>query len=365
MNRADRDFDLVHTNLGAIGILVEVTFQAVPLFKVETKQIDLSNQLETLPDDIIGLVKKFDYANLYWFTENNGAILHTYNKVAPETPGNGVRNTWNPSFSSIVPWGYYKVIELLNNVFSENEMCLLAGTRVSALKKPETNDSVGYLGDMYMGTVCEGPKCLFPQVDDVEIAIPLDKVPQALRDIKAITAATKVCFPVFGLYVRFGLQSKTLLGPTSDGDKAFIEIHILRTRNGTPHLGFSAVDEIRQLLLVKYDGKPHYGKNFAVDFIGRSSKEFDSKIKRFDPRGIFSNKFLESRNQAQELSPGCAFERTCVCKADDHCYPGWVCTSGSVYKDASVCKKGKGVKCIRDDECASNKCQLFRCTGTS
>ena len=96
-------------------------------------------------------------------------------------------------------------------------------------------------------------------MDDVEIAIPLHQISAALKDIKAITSATKICFPVFGLYVRFGLQSDTVLGPSSESDVAYVEIHILRTRNNTPHLGFAAVDEIRQLLLVKYNGKPHYG----------------------------------------------------------------------------------------------------------
>ena len=93
-------------------------------------------------------------------------------------------------------------------------MCLLAETRAFTLSQSETTEDVGYLGDMYMGNICKGDKCLFPQVDDVEIAIPLEQLPAAMKDIKQITDATKVCFPVFGIYVRFGLASKnTLLGP--------------------------------------------------------------------------------------------------------------------------------------------------------
>lgn len=119
---------------------------------------------------------------------------------------------------------------------------------------------------MYMGNVCEGDKCVFPQVDDVEIAVSLALLPAALRDVNQIMKATKICFPVFGLYIRFGLKSESFLGPTANGDVAFVEIHILRTRDGTPHVGFAAVDEIRQLLLNKYKGQPHWGKNFASDF---------------------------------------------------------------------------------------------------
>lgn len=55
-------------------------------------------------------------------------------------------------------------------------------------------------------------------MQDVEIAIPLAQLSNAMKDIKAITDATKVCFPVFGIYIRFGKQSATKLGPTRNGD---------------------------------------------------------------------------------------------------------------------------------------------------
>ncbi|KAJ3347391.1 hypothetical protein HDU91_006790 [Kappamyces sp. JEL0680] len=354
----DPDFCAIHTNLGALGIITEVTFQAVPLFKVRGQQINLSSRIDTLPNDLVGLVQDHDYANLYWFLGNNNAILHTYNKVDAATPGNGHRTTWDPTFASFVPWVYYKAIEALNNVFSENEMCLLAKTRALQLANSETTEDVGYPGAMYMGTVCHGNKCLFPQVDDVEISIPLESVSAALRDIKAIT----VCFPVFGLYVRFGLQSKTLLGPTRNSAVAYIEMHILRTRNGTPHLGFAAIDEVRQLLLNKYNGNPHYGKNFAVDFVGRSNPEFDAIATKYDPKGIFQNPFLALRNtNSTTMAAQCAHERTCICADDSHCYPGWKCSTGTVYKEARVCKKGSGLHCERNDECGSSKCVLFKC----
>ncbi|KAJ3317409.1 hypothetical protein HDV06_001652 [Boothiomyces sp. JEL0866] len=363
IKKGDPDFLAVHTNLGALGILTEVTFQAVPLFKVKGEQIDLSNQIDTLPDDIVGLVQQHDYANLYWFADNNAAILHTYNKVDPATPGNGYRTTWDPSFSSIVPWVYYKAIAELNKIGTENEMCLLAETRAVQLKSRETTEDVGYLGDMYMGHICKGSSCLFPQVDDVEFAVPLDKISSVLKDIKSITDSTKICFPVFGLYVRFGLGSETLQGPTRNGPVAYVEIHVLRTTDNTPHLGFAAVDEIRQLLSIKYGAQAHYGKNFPVDFYGTDNQDFNEIAAKYDPIGLFQNNFLQSRkiDVSQVTDPQCAFNRKCICQTDDHCYPGWVCSTGTWYKDAKVCKKGKGLHCERGDECASGSCSWLKC----
>jgi hypothetical protein len=365
LTKSNTDFLAIHTNLGALGVLVEVTFQAIPIQKVRGEQINLSDRLNTLADDIVGLVKQHDYANLYWFTENNNAILHTYNFVDVNTPGNGIRGTWDPAISSVIPLVYYKAIDILNDQLSENEMCLLAKTRALTLINPETNEDVGHLGRMYMGSICEGNKCLFPQVDDVEIAIPIANLPAAMKDIKAITTAIKVCFPVFGVYIRFGKQSDTLLGPTRNGDVAYVELHILRSRNGTPHLGFAAVDEIRQLLLIKYKGQPHYGKNFAVDFIGKANPKFTAIAQKYDPKGLFQNNFLKSLSTTTASTANakyCALERKCFCSSDAHCPDNWNCVNGSVFTEAKVCRKGRNFGCIRDDECASGKCGFFnRC----
>ena len=229
-----------------------------------------------------------------------------------------------------------------------------------------------------MGNVCTGPKCLFPQVDDVEIAIPLDKVGEALKDVGEIVKATKACFPVFGIYLRFALKSplEPLLAPNRNQDVAFIELHILRTRNGSPHLGFAAVDEIRQLLFKKYHGQAHFGKNYASDFSDARMNEllenqstFSYLVSKYDPRLIFSNPFLKNlfsstkdSTTLHNMTNQCAFNRTCsACSLDVHCFPGWKCVEGSFYKNARVCKKGPGIGCIRGDECSSSNCFLFKC----
>lgn len=85
LTKDDQDFRGIHTNLGALGILATVTFQAVPLFKVRGQQISIPTQ--DMPDKIVDLVRQHDWANLYWFSENNQAILHVYDKVDPLLPG--------------------------------------------------------------------------------------------------------------------------------------------------------------------------------------------------------------------------------------------------------------------------------------
>lgn len=251
-------------------------------------------------------------------------------------------------------------------------------------KHIEATEEVGYFGEMYTGRICEksNPNCLWPQVDDVHIAIDIAKLPSAMSDIRKIVELNHVCFPVFGMYIRFGLQSETLLGMQSSGEKAYIELHILRRSESTNDTlpGHAGVDEIAQLLLVsliltflnKYQGVPHFGKNFPAFFtqtrerMPKKWNTFTQIREKFDPNRLFDNDFLgliQDPSKAIELQnkPGCAIDRSCFCKTDEHCGSKYRCVAGSFYKEARTCKKRPGIGCGLDDECVSGKCFLWRC----
>ena len=200
----------------------------------------------------------------------------------------------------------------------------------------------------------------------MEIAIPLARLPEALKDITLITRKTKTCFPLFGLYTRFGLASDSLIGPTRNGPVAYIEIHILRNRQGGPVLGMPGISEIRQLLLGKYGGQPHFGKNFPIDFSGLTTRnekypEFNKIALKYDKDAVFTNQFVRSfeveyGKSVQQNSKACAVSETCLCESDMNCFEGWGCSQGAIYTPAKVCRKSKGTACHRNDECASGKC---------
>lgn len=138
---SDIDFPAFRANLGALGILVDITFKTLPLFKVQAWQIDITGYIDipSWPDHIIELARWRDFANFYWFNVNNGAVMHAFDIVDKDTPGDRIRTTWDPAPLSIIPWVYYKAISVMNNL-SENEVCLLAATRLAQLKLTETTE---------------------------------------------------------------------------------------------------------------------------------------------------------------------------------------------------------------------------------
>lgn len=160
---SDEDFKAVRGNLGVLGVITEVTMRMQPLKKVAAKNTVID--FKSVPDSIVGLISQHDFAGLYYFVENEVAILHAYDFVDVETKGDGYRTSWDaPVFGSVISGVAYAAIDLLQRAFSETEVCWLAGIRAWGLKTAEVSQSVGYFGNMYMGKICTGSSCVKPQV---------------------------------------------------------------------------------------------------------------------------------------------------------------------------------------------------------
>ncbi|KAI9358000.1 hypothetical protein DFJ73DRAFT_794181 [Zopfochytrium polystomum] len=364
-------FRALQTNLGMLGIVVDVTFQAVDAFKVRAVQVDLSAQEGNLENVIVDQARAHDFANFYWFVSQKTAVLHGFDIVPAATAGTGYRKTWDP-YTAAVPWAWSTIVQPILDATSEDVLCLLADARALQLRFNEANDTVGWYGDMYMGHICAGNGCLFPHTDDIEIAIPLSRLPAALSAVRRIVSRTLACFPEFGIYVRFALASESLLGIMAGQDVALVETHILRRKDdpdSRPHLGFSVFDEISYALQSEFGGVPHWGKNFARDFYGIEARlpnyaRFEKVRRQFDPSSIFTSPFT-STFAASYTPPApvaaCAVTRTCHCTADAHCGAGYRCVPGRAVAGAQTCLKASLAACGRGDECASGVCLLFTC----
>ncbi|KAJ3270643.1 hypothetical protein HDV01_007531 [Terramyces sp. JEL0728] len=364
INESDPDFPAVRVNLGALGILTEVTMKVLPVQKIKTQniEIDFNNATLNLP----AIIAQYDFAGCYYFPYNKRAILTTSTLVDASTTGNGHKTSWDSSIpDALQAWVIPKVLDVVNGLLSEDEVCPLANTRAGQLKSGETSEAVGDFGPMYMGNLFHD----IANVVNVELNIPISKLAAAYQDIIAIVNNVKTCFPVYGIYTRFATPGNTFMGPNGINEPiAHLEIHILNSFT-IPYLGFGAIAEIRQLLNAKYNAEPHYGKNWGSDFtrldtkLGSRAASFAKAVKRFDPNGVFSNKFLQNlQGNAQRLATKqCAFTQDCFCAIDSDCPAGYGCVAGHVFTAAKVCRKSFGTFCERGDECASGNCVLYHC----
>ena len=208
------------------------------------------------------------------------------------------------------------------------------------------------LAHKMLGSSCEKGSCpwdfgLLSRTQ--ELAIPVSKMKAWMQDVRRIIAKRKACFPVLGIYLRFAKKSESFLSPSFDEDMMMFEIHVPKeTDKDRFEQGTAVYDEIQQMTLYKYNGKPHWAKNSAPIFSGAlksysSSSDFISLKNEIDPQQLFENDFWTNISQGYEKDnyPGCALKRECICVVDSDCGPGFSCVAGGFYKKARVCLENK------------------------
>ena len=154
-----------------------------------------------------------------------------------------------------------------------------------------------------------------------------------------------------GFLFRFVKQSdRAYLGNAPLEDMAEVNFDYYRGYDATtPKLDEDVVAELEQMILYKYGGKPHWGKNRNVAFEGVDTKYPDMEkflqVKRkYDPDELFSSEWSDTMlgitSGVTKAQPFCALEGLCVCTTDEHCAPEqkYYCRPGRVFSSARVCR---------------------------
>ena len=344
-----QDLDTARVHLGLLGVIYELKIRVLPQYKLRYKFEKIADS--RIEQDVERLVREHDYARAMWFPSQKTFILDSFDKVDMTTPGESFNNLWSAtpdiSFLGDVPVG------TLNS--SQALQCTAEFARVKTFAGPfkvvnsDSKSPVGLAHRMISGT-CEPGKCSWDfgiKTRTVEVGIPLRRLPEWIADIKQLTNTRKACFPVLGLYMRFSLASKSALGQASGQDTVVFEIHIPQTSSPSLEPSSDVYDEIVQLTLAKYQGRPHWGKNSQPYFIGLGPKQFPQWEKfeqlrsEIDPSGIFVNPFWRKITEMQRSSgePSCAVKKSCICTRDLDCGKGATCEAGIFFKEARVCRR--------------------------
>lgn len=149
-----------------------------------------------------------------------------------------------------------------------------------------------------------------------------------------------------GLLIRFIKASGAYLGQPENS--VVVDFNYYRADEAsTPRLNQHVWEEVEQMAFFKHGGKPHWGKNRNLAFLGVRRKypnfsKFVAAKKQLDPRNLFSSEWTDEILFGEEgaKGDGCALEGQCICSEDRHCSPGkgYFCREGLVYKEARVCR---------------------------
>ena len=287
-----------------MGIVINVTFQCVPLYKLATvdAKVDLQESIEHIED----IVNENDYVDLFWFPYTNKLWLKTWNRVSDDTPLKNVpgiytkNREWLAGKVSIIGM---EIMIRINRLTPFLFKTLLAGIEQKKMVA-YTNDVYHYqryfpvkLHDLSYNIdvgkdFVNFKKCFYHMVEKIEEMAkpwrnPTSPWPWAYK--------RGAKFPQkFATHIRFIKSSNAYMSP-ANGNKFSVFLEAL-TYFGADYKDY--YNELEKYWL-QFAAKPHWGKTFNEnqDFenlFGTDWSKFNEIRKNLDPDGLFLNRFMEN-----------------------------------------------------------------------
>ncbi|KAL3679391.1 hypothetical protein R1sor_022347 [Riccia sorocarpa] len=378
----DEILNAARLSLGVLGVISTVTLELQPMFKrsfslVEKSDVDLETQVALNAE-------QNEFGDITWYPAQKLAVYRLDNRVPVVTTGEGVNKYIHLQPLPAALFEAARLSEEVDETSGDGQAkCMRATAQVSALNLMGhgfTNNGthftgypvVGFQNSIATSGTCEDTTipslmCVWDRRHkgvlsfEEGFTVSFSNIPAFIRDVKALVALNPESLCGIGLYagilMRHIKKSRSAyLGPIEDG----VELDIVYYRSRDPHvprLYQDVTEEIEQMLLFKYNARPHWGKSQVVGFV--TTKDMYPELPRFlkvknqlDPQGLFSNDWTDSvlnvdgaAANLQKFGPHCALDGQCICTEDIHCAPekGYFCQAGRIYTEARVCRKVSNV----------------------
>lgn len=266
---AEQNHDLFRAalvSLGALGIVTEVTFQAVPAFKIEWRQalVPLSTILRDWEKD---LWTRTEYTRVWWFPYMKNAVRWQADKT--DKPIRRPKGSW---FNGALGYHIYHVLlytaQWIPSILPAIEKFVITVQYGSAEGPASFGVEEGQSGLLM--------NCLYSQFVN-EWAIPLAKGPEAISRLSAWLNGDRegsgIPFDPTGLYIHAPIEvrvsdtSKTIPRPYLDntvpnGPTLYLNATLYRPYNRDPPC-HERYYEAFEWLMKEMGGRPHWAKNFS------------------------------------------------------------------------------------------------------
>lgn len=287
-------FKAAQLSLGALGIIVSVTLQLVPAFRLAYtwRRKPLARALERLEAER-DANRNFE---LYWFPYSPWALVKRMNLAeGPARARPLLRRLNDLALENGAFWALSEVARRFPA--ASPRVAAICGALISGGR--DVNHS---------HRVFASPRLV--RFNEMEYSLPAARMAEAVRAIDARIRRERfqVHFPIECRYVR---GDDIFLSPASGRDSAYIAVHMYRGMPYRPY--FDAVERIFRAL----GGRPHWGKLHTLGAAELRElypdwPRFLAARRQLDPDGVFQNGYLQGLlgDPAGGPAPASAGERT-------------------------------------------------------
>ena len=267
-------FHCGRVSLGALGVITEITLRVVPAFNL--RAVECPMKVDDVLNNFDELIHNNDFFEFYWIPHTRWALTKTNNVTTDPIDTDGrLKNWWNKIFLENIAFGALcRVGRIFPNLIPKLATIIPSTGRVEFVNISHRVFSSKRLVKFY----------------EMEYSIALNSLVPALREIMNMVEdrGFNISFPV---EIRCTGADDIPLSTSTQRQSAYIAVHMYKGSEYEAY--FSAVEQI----LLKYEGRPHWGKLHYLDASVLSGlypdyQRFIEVRNQLDPEGVFTNDYL-------------------------------------------------------------------------
>ena len=263
-------------SLGALGVITAMTLMTVPAFTLHG--VDKPQPLDDVLENLDELAESNDHFEFYNFPHSDIALTRANNRVdSPPQPRSAVK-------------AWVDDVLVVNHLL---ELVCRTGRRLPRMI-PRLNRFASRLAGK--SERVDQSYLIFASRRDVrftemEYALPREQAAAAVRAVRDIVDRNNFSVPL-PLEVRFVAPDDAWLSPAFGRETCYIAVHMFEGMEWAGY--FRAVEDA----MVGFGGRPHWGKRHSQVAANLSTlypewERFASVRRRLDPRGRFTNAYVE------------------------------------------------------------------------
>ncbi|HEX3036781.1 MAG TPA: D-arabinono-1,4-lactone oxidase [Thermodesulfobacteriota bacterium] len=284
VTKDDEIFNAVCLNLGAFGIVTQITLQCEPAFGIHTKEELIP--FNTVSDKLEEYIDNTDYLHVMDFPHTGYSYLMFMNRIRTPFEKSELEKLIHKKKSQVLRGSILALITASNIVPSSTKKLTKAVIKPEFVYREAT-------GKSYTMLTFE-MEILF-KYHEMEYAIKKGHIADVLKRLRKMIEENDLDINM-PITLRFVKGDDLWLSPTYRQDSCYFSL----TMGGSGRLADRYEEYFRsgEKIFIEYKGRPHWGKHFYVDldYIKSLYPKFDDFKRlrdKLDPKRMFCNDYLD------------------------------------------------------------------------